>query len=377
MPQFRPTLIPRRVSTLGLALAVGAFADASDALAAVACVSTAAELSAAMAEAQSNQADDEIRVRAGTYQAPPGGWTLDLLDGESGIEMTGGWTDAGCTARDLDANLTVLDGGHQTRILTIATSQSGGSPTASAVVLSGFTFANGLDATVAAVKISDPGPIYGGTIHVEGNVFRDNETTEGEFLSRVGPALLVATDGPDWFGGLGIVVRNNLFLGNAGPTAPALFAFSNNDIQVTNNTFVRNQATDATLPARAVVGFYTLSTIGFANDIFWSNNTVGGDGAFDLVADEHVLLYHTNIAALSGAPAASVSNTSVDPQFVDPVSDFALAEGSPLIDAGVDGTEAFRGFVDVRGQARLQGEAIDLGAYEAGAGAQLLSDGFE
>ena len=70
-----------------------------------------------------------------------------------------------------------------------------------------------------------------------------------------------------------------------------------------------------------------------------------------------------NVVCVPEATVASGAITS-DPMFVDAANgDFHLAQGSPCIDAGDD--PAVEGYdVDLDGNARIAGAAVDLGAYE-------------
>lgn len=64
-----------------------------------------------------------------------------------------------------------------------------------------------------------------------------------------------------------------------------------------------------------------------------------------------------------GAPGEG--NIDVDPQFVDPMmDDYRLAGGSPSQDAGADGRVASYDLRDLAGDARIQGAAVDQGAFE-------------
>ena len=184
-------------------------------------------------------ASPEIRVHRGHYMAPAAGWHIDI--DVRGITVAGGYDD-GCTTASADAALTVLDGGFSTRPLTIDTSFAvQPNPTTHDITVRGLTFANGLGDRVGGLKISDAGPITSGSILVEGNIFRNNSATVYQQDNSAG-GLLAATDGADGSGNVFLIVRGNLFVGNEAPDGAAAMLFSNNAIDVSNNTVTRNQS---------------------------------------------------------------------------------------------------------------------------------------
>jgi len=335
-----------------------------DAEAATFCVDSSDTLTGALATAEANGEDNDIRLRVGAYEAPDAGFHIDLFDGHHSLSVAGGFTDDACTERTRAASATVLDGRNAVRPLTIDTSQSSGiADPAHGITVSGLTFQHGSDAFVGALKVSDSGPIYGGIIIVEGNAFLDNGAATG--VLEGGPALLAATDGPDFAGGTGLFVRNNLFARNAGPNAPAVFVYSDNHIDVSNNTFVDNVSTDATLDERVTFASFTFSGIDFSNNVFSGNNPDGAPATFDLHATNVTDLVDNAITATTGTPRSESGTIDADPRFVDAVhGDYRLAADSPLIDAGTDtpagGTAAF----DLDGVTRVEGAHIDIGAYE-------------
>ena len=364
-----------------LPLAIAAVFALSPAHAATFCVASADALAAALADAEANEEDNDILIRTGTYEAPAAGFHIDLLEGEHSLSVAGGFTDEACTERTHAASATVLDGRNAVRPLTIDTSHGFGNadPTHS-IVVTGLTFRHGADTVASGLKISDSGPIYGGIIIVEGNAFLDNATTGGS-LFQGGPALSAATDGPDFAGGTGLFVRNNLFARNAAPTAPAVFVYSNNRIAVSNNTFVDNISTDATLEERVTFGFFTFSGIAFGNNVFAGNNAEGDAATFDLHTTDVTDLLDNAIVSTTGTPHSDEGSIDADPHFVDATSgNYRLAEASPLIDAGTDAPAGGAAEFDLDGTARIKGAHIDIGAYEFEAEVsteQIFTDGFD
>ncbi|HKE46636.1 MAG TPA: choice-of-anchor Q domain-containing protein [Rhodanobacteraceae bacterium] len=366
-------------SIAGVLLALLVVAPA--ARAATFCVGTADELVAALATAEGNAEDNDIWIRTGVYAAPDAGFRIDLKDGAHSLSVAGGFTDEACTERTHAASATVLDGREVVRPLTIDTSTSFGNATAEhSIAVSGITFQNGRDASVSGLKISDSGPIYGGIIVVENNAFLDNATTTGS-LFQGGPALNAATDGPDFSGGTGLFVRNNLFARNASETTPAVFVYSNNRIDVTNNTFVDNVSLDATLDERVTFGSFTFSGIAFSNNIFFGNNAQGDPATFDIHLTDVTDLVNNALVSTTGTPNSESGTLDADPHFADAThGNYRLAEGSLLIDAGADDPAGGAGEFDLDGTARLKGTHIDVGAYEFEAEVSvdaIFADGFD
>jgi hypothetical protein len=361
------------------ALVALAILSSTQAQAARFCVDSSDALTAALATAEANGEDNDIRLRTGAYAAPGAGFRIDLLEGHHSLSVAGGFTDDACTERTHAASATVLDGRDAVRPLTIETSRSSGiADPEHAITVTGLTFRHGSDALVGALKISDSGPIYGGIITVEGNAFLDNATASG--VPEGGPALLAATDGPDFAGGTGLFIRNNLFARNAGPNAPAVFVYSNNRIDASNNTFVGNVATDATLDERVTFASFTFSGIDFSNNVFSGNNPEGAPATFALHATNVTDLVDNALDATTGTPRSETGRIEADPRFVDAAQgDYRLAADSPLIDAGTDTPAGGVAGFDLDGVTRIEGAHIDVGAYERAAenAERIFADGFD
>lgn len=377
----RAPAAPRRGRRAALCAALAGSVAASPAShAAIFCVDTIEGLSDTLATVQANGEADEVRLRVGTYRVEPPGLAVDLDDGTHGLALRGGYTDAGCTPaeRTLDARATVLDGQQATRILTIATSRGFGQPKPdSTIEVSRLTFVNGRAPEVGALKISDPGPIYGGRILVEGNRFLRNRATTQVFDWSPG-ALLAATDGAGFDGGTWLVLRNNVFSQNEGPFTAATYLFSNNRIELTSNTFVLNSPTDAQLPLHYVLDYFTLTGVTSRNNIHYFNNPAAVPDTYDLnLAD--VTVFDDDIENPRGTPVAETGRLDVDPRFAAAVDDmFDLKPDSPLVDRGSAGPPGTLAEADIHGLARVAGNAVDVGAYELGAALDAVFDnGFE
>jgi hypothetical protein len=340
-----------------------AIADSAPAATNVKCVGNSSDLTQALSTL-SNSPDnidaDEIRIRTGTYFAPAGGWSGSVTTHHD-LSIRGGYTNAGCTLQTMDASMTVLDGNNASGVMTINTP---GLPVSN-IEVSGLTFQNGnasnpVESNAGGLKIGDPNPINEGKIIVERNIFRHNRAASNGFSRAVG-GLLAATDG------LPLIVRGNLFVDNTSPNDSALDVESNNEIDVSNNTFSGNRSTDATQPTRVAMGHFTFTGIRLSNNVFW-NNTAGA-GEYDLnfsgvFNGEHgAKLANNDIQASTGTAVAETGTLHIDPGFVGN-GNFHLADSSPLINAGIDNPAGDLANVDLDGAPRIAGSAVDLGAYE-------------
>src|SRR5262249_34909998 len=174
---------------------------------------------------------------------------------------------------------------------------------------------NALESSAGGLKIGDPNPISNGPILVENNIFRNN-TAQGNGFSQAVGGLVAATDAD------GLIVRNNLFVGNQSPNNAAAYLYSNNEIDVANNTFVLNQATDATLAKRVIVGYVSLTAAILSNNILFGNAT--GPGAFDIDRSATfngfagATLRNNDIEAETGTAVAESATLHVDPPYLAP-----------------------------------------------------------
>src|SRR5690242_1945476 len=111
------TLQTRFIFALAL-LALIALASI-EARAATFCVGSSDDFAEALAGAEANGEDNDIRLRTGLYVVPDGGFHIDLRDGSHSLSVAGGYTNDACTERTHVAAETVLDGRDAVRPLTI------------------------------------------------------------------------------------------------------------------------------------------------------------------------------------------------------------------------------------------------------------------
>jgi len=365
----------RNALTIAAGIVGGLAATRASADTNIYCISAAMELSEALSTISATRVDtnaDEIRIRIGTYHAPPAGFAGAATTGHN-LSILGGYVDAACQERTFDASMTILDGNGMSTVVTIDTASSDAN-----VEVSGLTFRNGKGVAsdingvgAGGLKVGDPGPIGTGGVLIDRNIFLANEGVPLYFpnTSFATGGLLAATDG------VYLIVRNNLFSGNISSNASAAFVFSNNPIDFSNNTVVGNIANDQSQMPRSSVFHFTITALRLTSNIFWANG--GGENAvdfdFDGYAPDTVASAANDFELVAGLPHSTISDRNVDPLFVGPTS-MRLSSSSPLINVGTlaPGPGGLS-LVDLDGAPRVDSAAVDIGAYET---SYIFVDGF-
>ena len=110
--------------------------------------------------------------------------------------------------------------------------------------------------------------------------------------------------------------------------------------------------------------------IGIENTIIWGNSAAEGcqvelDGSYVFLAMDHCC-YPDEPDGISGAEEVTVTECiHLDPLFVDaPGGDYHLKYRSPCINSGENGSADYYFKYDLDGNLRIQGSAVDIGAYE-------------
>ncbi|MFM2289447.1 MAG: hypothetical protein RL684_2590 [Pseudomonadota bacterium] len=345
------------------ALSLAACAASRAAHATVYCVGSATELANALASAENNGLDDEIRLRAGVYYstAQPTGGFHATVDDARGFDVSGGWIDAGCTVHRDEPGLSVIDGNHANGAMTLFATKASNIP----VRLAWLTFRNGAGYKGYGLNLGSLDYVKM-PIVVENCVFRDNRNYDGYIglgaLSFVGDGRLV--------------LRNSLFTGNRGSEASSVYNQGGTHPEVSvpalvNNTFTGNETlTNST----TVVNYGTMT---FENNIIWGNIKPSPDMIDFYGYTARILrnndIEHLDLSTGGGPGPGSGGNVSVDPGFVGPV-DFRLRSDSPLRNAGILAPAGGFGQKDLDGAPRILDDEVDVGAYEVD---RLFADGFD
>lgn len=337
-------LVPLLAALLPLPLVAASF-----------CVSSSAELQAAIAAAASNSdSNDAIRLQSGVYPSPPNGFGREVFAPGDNISISGGWRPliGPCDLPGYDASASVIDGEEQRAGLVFNRSGAGSGETNVSWLtirggrqnLSSLYYGNG-----GGVAIFGSGPVT-----IEHMIFRNNRATVN------GGAL--------YLGGAQRIVRNNLFVDNWAANGSAVFApGAGGAVLFSNNTLTRHKLVAPT--GLAFVVDFDSSPTSFAwNNILYDNPI---SVYCDISGDQHMLNNNIIERPCGSYAAGSSNNVNVDPRFVHSIDDLRLRRDSPAIDSGGNSGVSTR---DLDGRPRKIGPAVDRGAYEADF---LFGNGFE
>ena len=278
-------------------MAIGALValatSAGTARATVFCVGTADGLQHALNVAATNGQNNTIKVRAGTYLTPDGGFQYWQNAGNGNLVIEGGWS-AGCTSQTEDASLTVIDGGDEHPLLV------------------GEAFANSTSNVI--VRYVD---LYDG-ITQRGFSPIDIETEAGDARienCRIRNNFSLSTDVGvvrlGSYGGGDVYFLDNVVADNFAREASNLLYFTSHvRVFVNNNTITANLfGTNA----ESVDGLVLVNYGDFANNIIW-NNTASypeiSSGTLPVLVDNDIDLIGAQIHS------SSHGNINADPRFV-------------------------------------------------------------
>jgi hypothetical protein len=352
-----------------LTMVYGAWAQAGNTV--THCVATTNELILALDQAASSVNDDVIRVKNGTYPAPPGGFQYQSTNAGN-LSISGGWVgtvNIPCLLQNGFVSSTRLDGQHADRILEIISNSN------PIISLKNLSFINGqAPGNEAGGAIFVPElPIFTGGIVLEQTYFSNNAGTQGAAI-RLNQASYIE-------------LSNSVFDGNvtaSGGGAVRLVMNDNSLAYVYNNNFMRGEQS---ISIRNAVTGLSITSVNsaealIANNVFYQNDIFGfGHSGQGLI---HV--YH-NLLNQHEDPALDNLNNLIfaDPGFTDDLTNFTPLITSPLINSGLLPGGLPVGMVqnwsmgtkDHVHQSRIRDGRIEIGAIEALPETPIFADGFE
>lgn len=315
------------------------------------CVGSAASFANALLLAQSNNANDDIRLKAGTYPAPSGGFAMNVSEpGETRI--SGGWKDRQigsliipCDSQPHTAWQTTIDGqfaepGLHINITAVTAS----------LQIDRLTFANGVATLFGGGLDVRYTPGHSTSVQIADSVFRNNHAGYGGGLRA---------EASDY-----LAVYNNLIALNSCEFdyCGALLTINDGGVaHIVNNTIVDNTHLFATgLGGLALSG---AGNGGLTNNLAWGNTIA------DLILNDLALpflMYNNAYGVLAGTPDMGSSGNllGLDPGFEPGLFNYRLRRQSPLVDRGRSGLHVPYSDTDLDGLDRLIGPEIDIGAFE-------------
>jgi hypothetical protein len=170
-----------------------------------------------------------------------------------------------------------------------------------------------------------------------------------------------------------VTIVNGLFVGNvASRGGAALYAGDSSDIEITNATVHGNTAQEASSVSGGGLAVAAAeTTVRIRNSIFWGNVGAIEPEIWFGEAGGHVEVMNSIVQG--GRPAevavpdwvASLGEDLEEhnPRFVEPPENLHVQASSPAVDAGNSELSELLD-VDLEGNARIRGDAVDMGAYE-------------
>lgn len=174
--------------------------------------------------------------------------------------------------------------------------------------------------------------------------------------TKISGFLIKNADSAMNFGGIGNVIINNTIVNSSG-VAIKMGVSESDTLLIYNNTLYGNTS--------GIGIFYGQATI--KNNIVSNSVNLGiynNQGPWEQIDLDYNNVYGSTQANYSiGLLSIGDHSLSVDPKFVDPLSDnFQLQESSSLIDAGLIIGDVTK---DIAGVSRPQGNAYDIGSFES------------
>lgn len=346
------------VPCLALAFGLPGFAHAYSA-----CVGTAAELDDAMSQASAtSDASISIKIREGIYAAGPAiSFYVTLSHSNQTVNISGGWSGAACQDHRNGADSgTVL---------------IGTSVTSALVLNAGIgTNSNTINATDLTLRNTEgtTNDSAGGCLTAVANGASTLRIYRMLLDGCVGASAAVLNNFSS-----DITFANSVVQGGFNSGAPVYLHTNNAVNRLAHLTITANTATSASQEAS---GLYVMADPNPVSQVTLDNSVVWGGiapvGIPDIATDGPGITFtRAHYETRSHLNAIVTDNTPShgNPGFTTPTNPRLRAD-SPLVDSGV--AVAIGGSMDADGDARTQGAAVDVGAYETNPD-RIHIDGFD
>lgn len=361
---------------LGYALAVlAASAGINPARAAIYCATNATDLQNMLTAAAASADDDVIRLRYGQFNATGdvNGFTY-VSANDGALTISGNWFGSNaypnaCVEQKPVHQVTALSGSAARRALTVSmSSMTPGLLRIEQVRLKdGLTGLSGIGGCASIVSAY-------GTVQLERNVFEGCVAPLGD-----GGGLFLQAKSAQ--------LKGNVFHHNAARRGGAAFIEGRGGTFVLNNNTVADNLAEGLAGAAGGLQFAKSGIDGAYTAVWASNNIVWGNNAgtdrYDIdvsgLSASAAVLRYNHLGAIKGTPAASSGNTTGgDPGFVAEAReyyiDYALTPTSVARNSGNNSPTGGLTTWDVAGAKRMQGMAVDRGAFEVD---ELFGNGFD
>lgn len=309
---------------------------------------------------------DEVWVAAGNFQlAQYQSYTM-----KEGVKIYGGFfgTETNLNQRDWTANRTILTGFHEAVFI------NNGNGLSPAATLDGFTLTDAWGA--GAIRNVQSSPTIRNCTFDDNNAPTISNTQSSPVISNCifinnilgnnSPTISNAYSNP--------VISNSVFIGNR--SSDAIIKSVEGSPAINNCTFYNNQVTGQ---LGVITQNYGSAQVN--NTIIWGNTTANGNTGIHIQGGGTINVNYTLAQNYNGA---GTGNLNTDPFFLN-INNLAgddgiygteddglkLMSNSPAIDKGnpltnTNGHPIQVGNTDITGNARIQRNAIDMGAYEGG-----------
>lgn len=336
------------------------------AIAATRCIDSVGQVTfimdAAMASADTFE---DVRFKEGAFNFSSGAFGyFGVLQGTGKtLQISGGWAGSPgvCTSRSNNIGATQLWGFNERKVLAINASTT----FTGSIIIENLLIGGGFSSTNTSGTCLALGEQNGGVMGIRlDRVWISNCTTPANGGVDAPAVSLVSSSS--------LVVRNNIIVdNNPGVGVTVASALKGGAGFIINNTIVDNASANVNGFVGISSSASNMASITMANNVF-DRNIATAAGRVDIRLGTGVSLQNNRFTGLFGVPVSNTGSSTGAAGFANGSYELALA--SSARDAGAFFAPAIQGTLDIAGQPRVFGSAVDLGAFEF---AFVFADGFE